>query len=106
MAGSSPIYNVEMDGPFTLTHPFLLLETPAMAPRPSSFIALAAFLILGIVLLQHQFPTTPSFYRDVSGRGRPLSAWLTDEEARYAEVVQGRQQLITKWGPTAAEVES
>jgi hypothetical protein len=77
-----------------------------MAPRPSSFIALLAFLTIGIVLFQRRFPVSPSFYHDVSGRGRPLSAWLTNEEARYAEVVQGRQQLIRKWGPTAAQVES
>jgi len=77
-----------------------------MASRLSSFIALAAFLAIGIVLLQRRFPVTPSFYHDVSGRRRLLSTWLTNEEARYAEVVQDRHQLIRKWGPTAAQVES
>jgi hypothetical protein len=78
-----------------------------MSPRFSSFIALAAFLTVAIVLInQFKFPATPSFYHDAFGRGRPLSTWLTDEEGRYAEVVQGRQQLIRKWGPTAAEVEA
>ena len=75
-----------------------------MSPR-SSFMALAAFLTIGIFLLR-QSPATPSFYHDVFGRSRALSTWLDNEEARYAGVVQARQELIRKWGPTDAEVES
>ena len=116
---SPSVYNLgNGGGPFTpytlvlleaslhITNPSFLLLNTHMLPRSSSLMALATFLIICVILLRRRFHVTPSFYRDVSGRGGPLSTWLNNEEARYAEVMQGRQQFITKWGPTAAEVES
>jgi hypothetical protein len=35
----------------------------------------------------------------------PLSAWLSQEEARYAKFLKECQELVTKWGPTHADVE-
>ena len=77
-------------------------------PR-SSFTALAAILVIGTFLLFRRLAASPpTFYRDAFGfgRGRSLRAWLRDEEARYAGVVQSRQQLIQKWGPTDVQVEA
>ncbi|KAH9961553.1 methyltransferase domain-containing protein [Russula dissimulans] len=76
-----------------------------MPPR-LSFVALAAFLTTTILLLLRPFFAQSSFYHNVFGRGRSLSSWLNEEEARYAAALQDRQQLITKWGPTEVDVES
>ena len=74
-------------------------------PCSSSYTPLAAILVIGTFLLfrRRRHP----FYRDAFGlgRGRSLRAWLRDEEVRYPEVVQSRQELIRKWGPTNVEVE-
>jgi hypothetical protein len=77
-------------------------------PRSSSFTALAAILVIGTFLLFRRLSAPPAFYRDAFGfgRGRSLRAWLRDEEARYAEVVQSREELIRKWGPTDVDVEA
>jgi hypothetical protein len=71
----------------------------------SSVIALAAFFTITLVLFQ-QYSAIPPFYHDAFGRGHSLNAWLNDEGARYAEVVQDRQELIKKWGPMDVQVES
>jgi hypothetical protein len=71
----------------------------------SSVIALAAFFTITLVLFR-QYSATPPFYHDAFGRSHSLNAWLNDEDARYAEVVQDRQELIKKWGPTDVQVES
>jgi hypothetical protein len=70
-------------------------------PRLSSTVALAALLVIAIIFLIRSSPSQPAYYRDVlGGHGLSLSAWLSREETRYAKVLQERQQLITKWGPT------
>jgi len=77
-------------------------------PR-SSFTALAAILVIGTFLLFRRLAASPpAFYRDAFGfgQGRSLETWLRNEEARYAEVVQRRQQLIQKWGPTDVDVQA
>jgi hypothetical protein len=76
-----------------------------MPPRPS-VVALATFIAVSSLLLLHQFfGSSPSYYRDVFTRSRSLTAWLSDEEERYAAFIQDRQQLIRKWGPTEVEVQ-
>jgi hypothetical protein len=80
-----------------------------MPPR-AYFTALAAILTLGTFLLFRRLAAPPAFYRDAFGGGgyglgHSLGAWLREEDARYAEVVRARQQLITKWGPTESQVE-
>jgi hypothetical protein len=75
-----------------------------MPPRPS-IVALATFIAIIIVLILHQFsPSSPSYYRDAFTSRRSLKSWLNDEEERYTEFLQNRQQLIRKWGPTESEV--
>src|SRR5579863_785840 len=75
-------------------------------PRLSSTVALAALLVLSIIFLIRSSPSQPAYYRDVlSGHGLSLNAWLSREETRYAKVLQERQQLITKWGPTYQSVD-
>ena len=77
-------------------------------PPCASFTVLAAILTLGTFLLFRRLAAPPTFYRDAfggSGLGRSLRPWLRDEDARYAEVVQARQELIRKWGPTEVQVE-
>jgi hypothetical protein len=79
-----------------------------MPPR-ASFTALAAILILGTFLLFRRLSAPPAFYRDAFGGyglGRSVKTWLRNEDARYAEVLQARQQLIAKWGPTEGQVEA
>jgi hypothetical protein len=71
----------------------------------STIIALTAFFTITIILFR-QFPATPRFYHDAFGRGHSLDAWLNEEEARYDGVLRDRQELIKKWGPTEAQVES
>ncbi|KAH9988440.1 methyltransferase domain-containing protein [Russula compacta] len=73
-------------------------------PRPS-FVAVLALLTIAVILLLRSFSPQSSFYRDVFGYGHSLTAWLRDEEARYALVVQDRQDLIKKLGPTDIQVE-
>src|SRR6266849_8027346 len=76
-----------------------------MSPRPS-IVALATFIAIIIVLILHQFsPSSSSDYRDAFTSGRSLKSWLNDEEERYTEFLQNRQQLIRKWGPSEAEVQ-
>jgi hypothetical protein len=76
-----------------------------MPPRPS-VVVLATFIALSFLLLFHQFSfSSPSYYRDVFTRSRSLKAWLNDEEERYMALIQDRQQLIRKWGPTEVEVQ-
>ena len=81
---------------------------PPTMPRSSSLTALAAILVIGTFLLFRRLSAPPAFYRDAFGfgRSRSLRTWLRDEEVRYAEVVQSRQELIRKWGPTDVQVES
>ena len=76
-----------------------------MLPR-SSFIALATFLTIGVVLILRQRSASFSFYRSSFAYGRSLNAWLRDEEARYVLSVQDRHRLIRRWGPTDVDVES
>jgi len=76
-----------------------------MPPR-LTFVALTAFLTTAILLLLRPFLVESSFYNNIFSHSRSLSSWLTEEEARYAAALQDRQQLITKWGPSAVEVES
>jgi len=71
--------------------------------RFRSFIALIAFLTIGIVLFR-SFPTRRPFYRNISGHSLSLSAWLKDEEAQYSLFLKHRQQLIRRWGPLAVDV--
>lgn len=73
-------------------------------PRPS-FVAVLALLTIAVILLLRSFSPQLSFYRDAFGYGRSLTAWLRDEEARYALAVQDRQDLIKKLGPTDIQVE-
>lgn len=75
-----------------------------MAPR-RSVIAAAAFVAIFIVLILHQFSAYSSYYHDIFTRGRSLTAWLNEEEERYTVLLQGRKELIAKWGPSEAEVE-
>jgi hypothetical protein len=67
---------------------------------PSS-VTVAAVLIITIVFFfrSSYVPSRASIF-DV-----PLSAWLSQEEARYAKFLKERQELVTKWGPTLADVE-
>jgi hypothetical protein len=75
-------------------------------PRLTSTVALAALLIITIIFLIRSSPSQPAYYRDVFGNhGLSLSGWLNREEARYAKVLQERQQLVAKWGPTDAFVD-
>jgi len=76
-----------------------------MPPR-LSFLALTVFLTATILLLFRPFFTQSSLYHNIFGHGRSLQSWLNEEEARYAAALQDRQQLITKVGPAAVDVES
>lgn len=75
-----------------------------MAPR-RSVIAAATFVAIFIILILHQFSAYSSYYHDLFTRGRPLTAWLNEEEERYTAFLQDRKELITKWGPSEAEVQ-
>ena len=73
-----------------------------MPPRPT-VVALVFLITIVLILLVRPFSASlngySSYYRDLFGPGRPLRAWLADEEARYTVAVQERLELITKWGP-------
>lgn len=79
-----------------------------MPPRPPVIGALLLVLtIASILLLFRPFSATlHGLFVDYSGPGRSLSAWLADEEARYAVVLQERQELIKKVGPKPEDVVS
>ncbi|KAH9988444.1 hypothetical protein BJV74DRAFT_839390 [Russula compacta] len=75
-------------------------------PRPP-FAAFVVLLIIAAALLfRSSFSARSSYYRDVFGHRHSLSAWLSDEEARYALAVQDRQDLISKLRPKQIVVES
>jgi hypothetical protein len=79
-----------------------------MPPR-LTVVTFAIFLIFLFSILRPFAPTLSvhsSYYRDVFGRSRPLSDWLRDEDARYTVAVEGRQELIRKYGPTEVNVDS
>jgi len=102
---TSPYY------PFSFLSSFSSTTTTTVLPRPprASFTALAAILTLGTFLLFRRLSTPPAFYRDAFDGydlGRSLRTWLRNEDARYAEVVRARQELMKKWGPTEVQVES
>jgi hypothetical protein len=70
-------------------------------PRFSSIVTLAALLVIAIIFLIRSSPSQVTYYRDVlGGHGLSLSAWLSREETRYTKLLQERQQLVRKWGPT------
>ncbi|KAH9972478.1 methyltransferase domain-containing protein [Lactifluus volemus] len=78
-------------------------------PRPT-FIALAALLTVGFILLLPSFistlPVHTSYYCHFFNCGPSLSAWLESEDARYSIALQRRQELIKTWGPSEDSVES
>ena len=70
-------------------------------PRLSSIVTLAVLLVIAFIFLIRSSPSHPAYYRDVlGGHGLSLSAWLSREETRYAKILQERQHLVRKWGPT------
>ena len=75
-----------------------------MPPRPS-IVALAAFIAISFILILHQFSASSSYYRDAFTRSRSLTAWLNNEEEHYSAFLEGRQQLIRKWGPSESAVQ-
>lgn len=75
-----------------------------MAPRPS-IVALATFIAISFILVLHQFSGSSTYYRDAFTSSRSLKTWLNDEEERYTAFLQGRQELIRKWGPSESEVQ-
>ena len=82
-----------------------LIATTIMPPRPS-IVALATFIAVSFILILHQFSSSSSsYYRDVFTRGRSLKTWLNDEEEHYNAFLEGRQQLIRKWGPSESAVQ-
>jgi hypothetical protein len=72
-------------------------------PRISFSVALTALLLIAFIFLLRS--TSPEPYYRAFGRGPSLSAWLHREEERYAKILQEREQLIMKWGPTDATVD-
>ncbi|KAI0246470.1 methyltransferase domain-containing protein [Lactifluus subvellereus] len=81
-----------------------------MPPRPT-FIVLAALLTLvALLLLLQPFGSTLSIqaprFCGVFKCDQTLRSWIDDEERRYAEALEGRQQLIKRWGPTEDAVQS
>jgi hypothetical protein len=75
-----------------------------MPPRPS-VVALAVFIAISLILILHQFSASSSYYRDVFTRDRSLKTWLNNEEEHYSAFLEGRQQLIRKWGPSESAVQ-
>ena len=83
-----------------------------MPPRPTRPMVVALVLLITVILILLARPfsaslkrySQSSYYRDVFRPGRPLRAWLVDEEARYAVTVQERLELITKWGPSEDDI--
>ena len=73
-------------------------------PRISFTVALTALLLFALIFFLGS-TSQPSYYRDVFGGGSSLSTWLRREEERYAKILQEREQLIVKWGPTDATVD-
>ncbi|KAH9971006.1 methyltransferase domain-containing protein [Lactifluus volemus] len=96
-----------------------------MSLRRPTFFAVAALLTLTIVLLLRpsfapnnwNLPSlsssssssssigTPSFC-GVYECGQTLHSWIEEEERRYAEALEGREELIKAWGPTEDKVDS
>ena len=74
-------------------------------PRISFSVTLTALLLIAFIFLLRSTSPQPSYYRDVFGRGPSLSTWLHREEERYAKILQEREQLVVKWGPTNATVD-
>ena len=95
-------------------------------PLRPTFVIVAALLTLTIVLLLRPFalklnlsssssssssPSSsssigiPSFC-GVYECGQTLHSWIEEEEARYAEALEGREELIKAWGPTEDKVDS
>jgi hypothetical protein len=90
-------------------------------PLRPTFVIVAALLTLTIVLLLRPFalklnlssssPSSsssigiPSFC-GVYECGQTLHSWIEEEEARYAEALEGREELIRAWGPTEDKVDS
>jgi hypothetical protein len=75
-------------------------------PRISFSVVLTAFLLIALIFLLRSTSPQPSYYRDVfGGHGRSLSDWLHREEERYATILQERERLVLKWGPTNATVD-
>jgi len=75
--------------------------------RLRSSVTVAAVLIITIFFFFHSsyVPSLASSKLDVFGSHVHLSTWLSQEEARYAKFLKERQELVTKWGPTHADVE-
>ena len=73
-------------------------------PRISFSVTLTALLLIAFIFLLRSTSPQP-YYRDVFGRGPSLSTWLHREEERYAKILQEREQLVVKWGPTNATVD-
>jgi hypothetical protein len=80
-----------------------------MPPRPT-FVALATLLILVVILLLRPFAQNLSIqsprFCGVFNCGQSLRSWIEEEEVRYADALEGRQQLIKDWGPTEDTVQS
>jgi hypothetical protein len=82
-----------------------------MPPRPT-FIALAVLLTFVLILLLHPFAQTLSYVQAPAGFcgvaecGQSLRSWIQEEEARYGEALEGREQLVKAWGPTEDAVQS
>jgi hypothetical protein len=89
-----------------------------MSLRPT-FVVVAALLTLTFVLLLRPFAPNwnlssssssssigiPSFC-GVYECGQTLRSWIEEEETRYAEALEGREELIKAWGPTEDKVDS
>lgn len=73
-------------------------------PRPS-FAAFVVLFIITATLVFRSFSPRSSYYRDLFGHGHSLSAWLSDEEARYALAVQDRQDFINELRPKQIQLE-
>ncbi|THH04288.1 hypothetical protein EW146_g10215 [Bondarzewia mesenterica] len=52
----------------------------------------------------HFHPASPPFFRGFYPPGA-LRAWLKEEDARYMQAVNERQDLIVKWGPSARQID-
>jgi hypothetical protein len=81
-----------------------------MPPR-STFIVVGALLTLAALFLLRPFgPSLPSIqttrFCGVFKCDQTLRSWIEDEERRYGEAVEGREELIKKWGPTENDIQS
>src|SRR5712691_7550529 len=79
--------------------------SPSPMPRISFSVVLTALLLIALTFLLRSTSPQPSYYRDVFGHGHSLSVWLHREEERYAKILEEREQLVLKWGPTNATVD-